>query len=82
MSEVHQNLVPLRELSSSGVHIKSKYMLGNDVGGEFVDFDKKNHLVTGFLFSTDSYVTSSDLVDLMLDLKRINYFALMSFVKN
>lgn len=70
LSDVHKNLVPLRKVVTPNMKLFSKYALGSDIGGEFVDFEKnKDHLFL-IMFSTKSYLLSSDLIEIVLQLRQ------------
>ena len=80
LAEVHQNLVPLRKIKTSNMTLFSKYALGSNVGGEFVDFEKTNDCLFLIMFSTNSYVLSGDLVELVLSLRKNKEFNYSNFV--
>ena len=80
LAEVHQNLVPLRKVKTSNMTLFSKYALGSNVGGEFVDFEKTNDCLFLIMFSTNSYVLSGDLVELVLTLRKNKEFNYSNFV--
>lgn len=79
LSEVHKNLVPLRKAIAPNMKLFSKYALGSDVGGEFIDFEKTDGNLFLIMFSTNSYLLSSDLVEIVLQLRKNKMFNFNSF---
>ena len=79
LSDVHKNLVPLRKAIAPNMKLFSKYALGSDVGGEFIDFEKTDGHLFLIMFSTNSYLLSSDLVEIVLQLRKNKMFNFHSF---
>jgi hypothetical protein len=59
VKKLYEKLIPLREEKFKGLQFNSKFAAGMNSGGEFFDLIEKENVITFFLSSSQSYLTSS-----------------------
>ncbi len=62
IKKLHEKLVPLREHYFKGIEVISKYSAGDSSGGEYVDIFHQDNEILIFMSSTESYVSSSEIL--------------------
>lgn len=69
IKKLHSDLMPKRYQDIKGLHLLSKFASGESLGGEFFDLAEINHKVFFFLSSSNSYLTSSLILNSFNELK-------------
>lgn len=69
VKKLHTDLMPKRYQDFKGLHLLSKFASGESLGGEFFDLAEINHKMLFFLSSSNSYLTSTLILNSFNDLK-------------
>lgn len=69
VKKLHSDLMPKRYQDFKGLHLLSKFASGESLGGEFFDLAEINHKMLFFLSSSNSYLTSTLILNSFNDLK-------------
>lgn len=69
IKKLHTDLMPKRYQDIKGLHLLSKFASGESLGGEFFDLAEINHKIFFFLSSSNSYLTSSLILNTFNELK-------------
>jgi hypothetical protein len=72
IKSMHKKMVPLRSASYKGINLKSKYLAGENTGGEFFDLIEKNKKLYFVCYSCNSYLASSNFIAHFEKLKNID----------
>lgn len=69
IKKLHTDLMPKRYQDFKGLHLLSKFASGESLGGEFFDLAEINHKMVFFLSSSNSYLTSTLILNAFNELK-------------
>lgn len=76
IKKIHEKLVPLRRNKVNGIDITAKYSAGEKIGGEFFDFLEVKGQLLFLLASTNSYLSSSMIMETFEELRDLSEFKL------